>query len=100
MFRRSPTDEVLEWLIDDDNRELQDEIEHVNAKMLDKLVKKSPFLVVFFFEGDCDDDDDNCAQILEKLEELDDELDHFGIDLVKGRCSFAVKKRMPSSAYR
>lgn len=79
-------DEVLEWLIDDDNRELQDEIEHVNAKMLDKLVKKSPFLVVFFFEGDCDDDDDNCAQILEKLEELDDELDHFGIDLVKGRC--------------
>lgn len=84
MSKFAPKDEVLEWLIDDDNRELQDEIEHVNAKMLDKLVKKSPFLVVFFFEGDCDDDDDNCAQILEKLEELDDELDHFGIDLVKG----------------
>ena len=74
----------MEWLIDDDNRELQDEIEHVNAKMLDKLVQKSPFLTVYFYEGDYNDDD-NCAQILEKLEELDDELDHFCIDLVKGR---------------
>lgn len=61
-----------------------DEIEHVNGKMLEKLVGKSPFLVVFFYDGDCDDDDDNCAAILEKLEELDDQLDIYGIDMVKG----------------
>ena len=80
----------MEWLIDDDNRELQDEIEHVNGKMLEKLIQKSPFLVVYFYSEDCEDDDDNCAEILEKLEELDDELDHFGIDFVVciERCFF------------
>lgn len=39
---------VLEWLTDDDNRELADEIEAVNKKMLDKLITRSPFLAVFF----------------------------------------------------
>lgn len=39
---------VLEWLIDDDNRELADEIEAVNKRMLDKLVEDSPFLAVLF----------------------------------------------------
>jgi hypothetical protein len=39
---------VLEWLVDDDTRELADEIEAVNIRMLDKLVEDSPFLAVFF----------------------------------------------------
>lgn len=39
---------VLEWLIDDDNRELADEIESVNEKMLGRLLNESPFLAVFF----------------------------------------------------
>lgn len=39
---------VLEWLIDDDNRELADEIESVNARMLERLLDESPFLAVFF----------------------------------------------------
>ncbi len=39
---------VLEWLVDDDNRELDDEIEAVNYRMLDKLMETSPFLAVFF----------------------------------------------------
>ncbi|GBM80890.1 hypothetical protein AVEN_32189-1, partial [Araneus ventricosus] len=39
---------VLEWLIDDDNRELPDEIETVNLRMLNKLVEESPFLAVYF----------------------------------------------------
>ncbi|PRD23204.1 UNVERIFIED_CONTAM: hypothetical protein NCL1_47051 [Trichonephila clavipes] len=39
---------VLEWLIDDDNRELPDEIEAVNHRMLNKLVEESPFLAVYF----------------------------------------------------
>lgn len=39
---------VLEYLIDDDNRELSDEIETINLRMLNKLVEESPFLAVYF----------------------------------------------------
>lgn len=39
---------VLDWLIDDENRELEDEIEAVNIRMLEKLLDSSPFLAVFF----------------------------------------------------
>lgn len=39
---------VLEWLIDDANRELADEIEEVNDRMLDRLMNESPLLCVFF----------------------------------------------------
>lgn len=39
---------VLEWLIDDDNRELADEIEEVNERMLERLLEESSLLVVFF----------------------------------------------------
>lgn len=72
-------DSVLEWLIDDDNRELQDEIEDVNARMLQKLVDSSPLLVVYFYDDECQE----CPEVMAKLEEIDDELDVFGIDFVK-----------------
>lgn len=39
---------VLEWLVDDDNRELADEIEQVNNRMLERLLDESHFLAVFF----------------------------------------------------
>ena len=39
---------VLEWLCDDDVRELKDEIEAVNTRMLERLLDESPFLAVFF----------------------------------------------------
>lgn len=38
----------MEWLVDDDNRELADEIEEVNERMLERLMQESPLLVVFF----------------------------------------------------
>lgn len=41
-------DSVLEWLIDDDNRELADEIEEVNSRMLERLLDESLLLAVFF----------------------------------------------------
>lgn len=41
---------ILEWLIDDDNRELADEIESVNDRMLERLLYESHLLVVFFCE--------------------------------------------------
>lgn len=39
---------MLEWLSDDENRELADEIEAVNSRMLERLLDESPFLAVFF----------------------------------------------------
>jgi len=72
---------VLDWLTDDDNRELADEIEAVNHKMLEKLIDSSPFLAVFFYdEEECGEE---CDLILVILEEIDDEADAFGIDMVK-----------------
>ncbi|CAH1113502.1 unnamed protein product [Psylliodes chrysocephalus] len=70
---------VLEWLTDDDNRELEDQIESVNEKMLTRLLSTSPFLAVFFYDEDCPE----CDMILENLEEIDNEADLFGIDFVK-----------------
>ncbi|XP_045469599.1 uncharacterized protein LOC123677131 isoform X3 [Harmonia axyridis] len=70
---------VLEWLTDDDNRELADEIESVNERMLARLLNESPFLAVFYYDEDCPE----CEEILENLEEIDSEADLFGIDFVK-----------------
>ncbi|XP_046997402.1 uncharacterized protein LOC124612943 isoform X1 [Schistocerca americana] len=70
---------VLEWLIDDDNRELADEIEAVNVRMLERLLEESHLLAVFFYDEDCPE----CDEILEALEQIDGEADQFGIDMVK-----------------
>ena len=39
---------MLEWLLDDENRELVGEIEEINARMLERLLDESPFVAVFF----------------------------------------------------
>ncbi|CAH2105858.1 unnamed protein product [Euphydryas editha] len=71
---------ILEWLIDDDNRELADEIESINERMLERLLYESHLLAVFFYdEEDCQE----CQDILESLEQIDGEVDQFGIDFVK-----------------
>lgn len=41
---------LLDWLSDDENRELVDEIEHVNPAMLDQLVAQSTYLAALFCE--------------------------------------------------
>lgn len=89
----------MEWLVDDDNRELADEIEEVNERMLERLMHESPLLVVFFSKflklnlktkilklnyitadgEECSE----CEDILEELEQIDGEADLFGIDFVK-----------------
>merc|ERR1711872_501100 len=70
---------VMEWLTDDDNRELEDEIEEVNNRMLDKLLETSSLIAVFFYDQECVD----CDIILEQLESIDDEVDEYGINFVK-----------------
>ena len=42
---------VLTWLTDEENRELSDEIEHVNPAMLDQLLDKSIYLATLFCES-------------------------------------------------
>ena len=39
---------MFDWLVDDENRELIDEIENVNYLMLDKLISTSESLAVLF----------------------------------------------------
>jgi len=70
---------VIEWLTDDENRELDDEIEKVNNRMLDKLLELSPLIAVFFYDKECAESEN----ILELLEKIDDEVDEYGIDFVK-----------------
>jgi len=79
---------VLEWLVDDDNRELEDEIEAVNFRMLDKLLETSPLMAVFFYDDECVE----CEAILEELETVDDEADAYGIDFVKNNDPHAARQ--------
>lgn len=39
---------VYEWLVDDDNRELQGALEEVNRHMLNRLVEHNPFVAAVF----------------------------------------------------
>jgi hypothetical protein len=43
---------------------LADEIEDVNARMLEKLIDDKPFLAVLFYGEDCDE----CNEVLKELE--------------------------------
>ncbi|KAJ6634226.1 hypothetical protein Bhyg_17314, partial [Pseudolycoriella hygida] len=90
---------VLEWLIDDDNRELADEIEEVNERMLERLLDEASLLVVFFYDENCEE----CEEILEELEQIDGEADMFGIDFVKIASAEAARKyevvNIPSLVY-
>ncbi|XP_066902828.1 uncharacterized protein hlk isoform X1 [Halyomorpha halys] len=79
---------VLEWLIDDENRELADEIEEVNGRMLERLLDESLFLAVFFYDDNCPE----CDELLEVLEIIDGEADMYGIDMVKICDPDAAKK--------
>lgn len=55
---------VLEWLIEDENRELADEIEDVNGRMLEKLINDKPFLAVLFYGPECSE----CDEVIKELE--------------------------------
>ncbi|XP_063377283.1 uncharacterized protein LOC134664522 isoform X7 [Cydia fagiglandana] len=91
---------ILEWLIDDENRELADEIESVNERMLERLLVESHLLVVFFYD---DEDCPECEDLLESLEQIDGEVDQFGIDFVKIASPEAAAKynviNIPSLVY-
>ncbi|KAK8738956.1 hypothetical protein OTU49_003758 [Cherax quadricarinatus] len=73
-------DLIVNWLTDDDNRELEGGIEEINGAMLHLILARTPLMAVLFTnEDDCPD----CEQVLQELENIDDEVDMFGIDFVK-----------------
>lgn len=41
---------MLAWLVNDNNRELANEIDEVNERILERMIKNSPLLVVLFCE--------------------------------------------------
>ncbi|KAJ6215940.1 hypothetical protein RDWZM_010440 [Blomia tropicalis] len=90
---------VFQWLIEDENRELADEIEDVNGRMLEKLINDKPFLAVLFYNRECAD----CEEAIKSLENIDDEADIFGIDFVKVNDIAANNKyniqKLPSLAF-
>lgn len=70
-------DEVLEWLIEQKNSAT---IEEVTDEILADLIEEHEYVVVYF-SGNCEEGEE-CDNILEELENIDDELDETGIIFV------------------
>nr|XP_012139952.1 PREDICTED: uncharacterized protein LOC100881857 isoform X2 [Megachile rotundata] len=81
-------DEVLEWLIEQKNTAT---IEEVTDEILTDLIEEHEY-VVAFFSGDCDDGDE-CDNVLQELENIDDELDETGIIFVTTEDTAFAKKQ-------
>ncbi|KAK3864392.1 hypothetical protein Pcinc_029924 [Petrolisthes cinctipes] len=70
---------VLEFLTSLEAMELPDQIEDVNAKILDKIVEEQEFVAVLFYKTECR----KCMKALQELENVDDDADQLGIAFVK-----------------
>ncbi|CAG4916765.1 unnamed protein product [Colias eurytheme] len=70
-------DEVLAWLIEQKNSAT---IEEVTDEILTDLIEEHEYVVVYF-SGNCEEGEE-CDNILEELENIDDELDETGIIFV------------------
>jgi hypothetical protein len=78
-------EEVLTWLL---NRKAVDTIELVTEEILEDMVDKFEYVVVYF-QPYCKEEDDSCQEnkvsILSGLENIDDNVDELGISLVTTR---------------
>lgn len=95
----SDEDKVFTWLTSQDIFELQNEIEEVNRKMVDKLLDENEFLAIFFYE----EGDPAGEKVLELLEKIDDETENMDITFVKmGDTRYARKwgvMKLPAVVY-
>ncbi|GFY48898.1 protein disulfide-isomerase [Trichonephila inaurata madagascariensis] len=71
-------DAVLAWLTNIESMELPDEIEEVNAKVLESLIDETEYVAVLFYKNDSVSE-----EVLKDLEEIDDDADKSGISFVK-----------------
>ncbi|CAH1113506.1 unnamed protein product [Psylliodes chrysocephalus] len=69
---------ILEWILNLRDSD-PDVIENVDRKTLQVLINDVEHLAVLFYSNDCED----CTQILEELETIDDDTDKHGIQFVK-----------------
>ncbi|XP_050711804.1 uncharacterized protein LOC126995938 isoform X6 [Eriocheir sinensis] len=81
---------VLEFLTSLEAMELPDQIEEVNAKILDKIVEEQEFVAVLFCymgdvcnRGEHKNECRRCVKALQELENVDDDADQLGIAFVK-----------------
>ncbi|OQR73882.1 hypothetical protein BIW11_01064 [Tropilaelaps mercedesae] len=73
-------EEVLEWLTNPENMEMDDAIERVNKRMFERMLGKVESLAVFFYsKTTCK----QCSRVLEELERIDDDADAEQIKMVK-----------------
>uniref|UniRef100_A0A336L648 CSON004835 protein n=1 Tax=Culicoides sonorensis TaxID=179676 RepID=A0A336L648_CULSO len=72
----SEEEEVLQWLI---QQKTEERIELITRVMLESMVDETQYLAVYFYKPTCN----ICDQILDRLEQIDDECDVFGIHMVK-----------------
>lgn len=74
----SDEEEVLEFLTDEDNMSMPDNIEDVNAEMLLRIIEEDKFVTVLFY-----DESKKSSKALDSLENIDDETDVFGIRFIR-----------------
>uniref|UniRef100_A0A1Y1L045 Thioredoxin domain-containing protein n=1 Tax=Photinus pyralis TaxID=7054 RepID=A0A1Y1L045_PHOPY len=80
-------DEVLRWLIE---QKTTATIEEVTDEILEDLIEEHEYVVVYF-SGPCDEGQE-CDNILDELENIDDELDENGIVFVTTEDQVIAKK--------
>lgn len=80
-------EEVLKWLIEQKNTAT---IEEVTDEILDDLIEEHEYVVVYF-SGNCEEGEE-CDNILDELENIDDELDETGIIFVTTEDLVLAKK--------
>ena len=72
------TDDVFDWM---SKNQASSVVEEVTDEILEELIKDHEYVAVFF-RGPCDEENDDCAAVLAKLESIDDDLDEIGILIV------------------
>jgi len=73
------TEEVVEYLTNEDALELPDKIESVDQENLFRVLEEEEYVAVLFYE----DKKRESMKALQHLEMIDDEADHFGIRFVR-----------------
>merc|ERR1712106_908267 len=58
---------------------VESHIELITRPMLETMVEETQYLAVFFYKQNCR----TCDQVIAELENIDDECDQYGIQLVK-----------------
>ena len=71
--------DVLKWLT---SKKEESVIESVTKQILEELIEESEYIAVIY-TGSCEGEQEKCADILEFLENMDDELDERGISFVQ-----------------